>query len=191
MRHTGTPGKCVWWEMWMPASPSRVGKWKVDNESCTITVYGKNAKVNVLVSQLCPTLCDPMDRSPPGSSVRAILQAGILEWVAIPFSRGISHTQGLSPGLQHCRQILYPLNHQGYGTITVPMGSFVPWEVRFHMTQLPQRDLSLEPSQSAVLGLAVSGSPGGFVEKQTLSPVPSRLNLNLQCNQSLGDLWGH
>ena len=56
------------------------------------------------------------------------------------------------------------------------------------MTQLPQRDLSLEPSQSAVLGLAVSGSLGGFVEKQTLSPVPSRLNLNLQCNQSLGDL---
>ena len=54
----------------MPASPSRVGKWKADNESCTITVHGKNANVNVLVSQLCPTLCDPMDRSPPGSSVQ-------------------------------------------------------------------------------------------------------------------------
>ena len=38
----------------------------------------------------CPTLCDPLDRSPPGSSVRGILQAGILEWVAIPFSRGSS-----------------------------------------------------------------------------------------------------
>ena len=177
--------------MWMPASPSRVGKWKADNESCTITVHGKNANVNVLVSQLCPTLCDPMDCSPPGSSVRAFLQAGILEWVAIPFSRGISRTQGSSPGLQHCRQILYRLNHQGYGTSTVHMGSFVPWEVRFHMTWLPQRDLSLQPSQSAVPGLAVSGSPGGFVEKQTLSPVPSRLNLNLQCNQSLGDLWVH
>ena len=33
-------------------------------------------------------LCDPMDCSPPGSSVHGILQAGILEWVAISFSRG-------------------------------------------------------------------------------------------------------
>ena len=44
--------------------------------------------VIVLVAQLCPTLCDPMDCSPPGSSVYGILQAGILEWVAVPFSRG-------------------------------------------------------------------------------------------------------
>ena len=36
----------------------------------------------------CPTPCDPKDCSPPGSSVRGILQARILEWVAIPFSRG-------------------------------------------------------------------------------------------------------
>ena len=34
--------------------------------------------------QLCPTLCHPMDCSPPGSSVHGILQAGILEWVACP-----------------------------------------------------------------------------------------------------------
>ena len=33
--------------------------------------------------QLCPTLCDPMDHSPPDSSVHGILQARILEWVAI------------------------------------------------------------------------------------------------------------
>ena len=44
----------------------------------------------VLHAQLCPTLCDPMDCSPPGSSVHGILQARILEWVAIPFSRGSS-----------------------------------------------------------------------------------------------------
>ena len=42
--------------------------------------------VCVLVTQLCPTLCDPMDCSPPGSSVHGILQARILEWVAILFS---------------------------------------------------------------------------------------------------------
>ena len=43
--------------------------------------------VEVLVAQLCPTLCDPMDYSPLGSSVNGILQARILEWVAISISR--------------------------------------------------------------------------------------------------------
>ena len=40
--------------------------------------------------QLCPTLCDPMDYNPPGSSVHGILQARILKWVAIQLSRGSS-----------------------------------------------------------------------------------------------------
>ena len=44
----------------------------------------------VLVSQSFPTLCNPMDCSPPGSYVHGILQATILEWVAILFSRGSS-----------------------------------------------------------------------------------------------------
>jgi len=44
----------------------------------------------VLIAQSCPTLCDPMDYSPPGSSVHRILQAKILERVATPFSRGSS-----------------------------------------------------------------------------------------------------
>ena len=42
------------------------------------------------VAQSCPTLCDPMDCSPPGSLVHGIFQAWILEWVAISFSRGSS-----------------------------------------------------------------------------------------------------
>ena len=44
--------------------------------------------VCVLITQLCPTLCNPMDYSPTGSSVHGILQARILKWVAIPFFRG-------------------------------------------------------------------------------------------------------
>ena len=47
-------------------------------------------EMKVLVTQLCPTLCDPMNCSPPGSSVHGILQARILEWVAISFTRGSS-----------------------------------------------------------------------------------------------------
>ena len=68
--------------------------------------------VCVLVTQLCLTLCDPMDCSPPGSSVHGILQARILEWVAIPFS-GIFLTQGLNLSFLHYRQILYHLSHRG------------------------------------------------------------------------------
>ena len=41
-------------------------------------------------AQSCPTLCDPMDCSPPGSSVHGILQARIVDWVTISFSRGSS-----------------------------------------------------------------------------------------------------
>ena len=47
-----------------------------------------------LVIQSCLTLWDPKDYRPPGSSVHGILQARILEWVAIPFSRGSSQTRG-------------------------------------------------------------------------------------------------
>ena len=42
------------------------------------------------VTQSCPTLCNPMDCSPPGSSVHGIFQARVLEWGAIAFSRGSS-----------------------------------------------------------------------------------------------------
>ena len=47
--------------------------------------------------QLRPALCDPVDCSPPGSSVQGIVQARILEWVAMPSSRGFSDP-GIKPG---------------------------------------------------------------------------------------------
>ena len=50
----------------------------------------KKRKVKVLVTQLCPTLSNPMDCSPRGSSVHEILQARILEWVTMPSSKGSS-----------------------------------------------------------------------------------------------------
>ena len=57
--------------------------------------------------------CNPMDCSLPGFPVHGILQARILEWVAISCSRGIFPTQELNLGLLHCRQILYQLNYEG------------------------------------------------------------------------------
>ena len=53
--------------------------------------------VCMLVTQSCLTLCDPMDYSPPGSSVHGIFQARILERVAIPFSRGSAQPKDQTP----------------------------------------------------------------------------------------------
>ena len=64
------------------------------------------------LAQSCPTPSYPMDCSHPGSSVYGIFQARVLEWVAISFLQ-IFPTQGLNPGLPHCRWMLYPLSHQG------------------------------------------------------------------------------
>ena len=47
-------------------------------------------EIELQITQPCLTLCDPMDYSLPGFSVCGTLQARILEWVAIPFSRGSS-----------------------------------------------------------------------------------------------------
>ena len=54
---------------------------------------GRELRGQGLVAQSCPTLCNPIDNSLPGSSVHRILQARMLEWIAMPFSRG-------SPALQ-------------------------------------------------------------------------------------------
>ena len=61
---------------------------RYDSFKIMISFFFKSWKVKV--TQSCPTLCDPMDCSLPGSSVHGILQVRILEWVAVPFSRGSS-----------------------------------------------------------------------------------------------------
>ena len=65
------------------------------------------------VPKSCLPLCDPMDCSPPGSSVHGILQARILEWVAISFSRGSSPTQGANLHLLYWQVDSLSLSHQG------------------------------------------------------------------------------
>ena len=82
--------------------------------------------------QSCLTLCDPIDCSPPGSSVHGILQARILEWAAMPSSRGSSR-----PRDQTCvsyvscivRQVLYHWCHQGSQHYTKKMP--VPWPTSY------------------------------------------------------------
>ena len=72
-------------------------------KDCVIILYPTSSRVSiiwlVLVRQLCPTVGDPIDCSSPGSSVRGIFQARILEWVAVSFSRGSSSPRDWTLGL--------------------------------------------------------------------------------------------
>ena len=81
---------------------------KLKTTSCPKTRYWLERE-----KSLSLTLCNPMVCSLSGSSFHGIFQARVLKWVAISFFRGIFLTQGLNPGLPHCRQMLYCLSHQG------------------------------------------------------------------------------
>ena len=107
---------------------------------CFITMPVKGKE---LVAQLCLTLSDPVDCSPPGSSVHGILQARILEWVAVPFSRGssqprdrtwVSHIAGRFFTLWDTREapILIPVSIPTSISIHVMIIIFVgPFESKF------------------------------------------------------------
>ena len=79
-----------------------------------------SAGVHAKSLQLCPTLCDTMAHSPPGSSVHGILQARILDWVATPSSRGSSR-----PTFSYIScigwQVLYHQRHLGSPCLSIKL----------------------------------------------------------------------
>ena len=100
----------------------------------------KNVKVKVLVTQSCLTLCNPMNYNPPGSSVHGILQATILEWVTIPFSKGSQSRDLPNPGIKPGSPAL-----QADSLLSEPPGKIL-------VSKEPQRNLKLH---SVVLLLEV------------------------------------
>ena len=85
LRHSTAPGA------WRRAEPWSYGAQFSRWQQVWLTSWiKKHYHVPVKSLQSCPTVCDPMDCSLPGSAVHGILQAKILEWVAISFSRGSS-----------------------------------------------------------------------------------------------------
>ena len=114
--------------------------------------------MKVLVAQSCLTLCDPMDCTPPGFSVHGILQARILEWVAISFSRGPSNP-GNKPGclalqadslLSATREALYLWN---INIIFKTKGK----KVLVAQSYLTLQSYGLNPPGSSVHGILQSG----------------------------------
>ena len=87
--------------------------WPPYHQAVTVLCTSFCASCCCLVSKLCPTLCDLMDCSPPGSSVHGILQARMLEWDAISHPlKGISLIQGSNWLLLHWQADFLLLSHQ-------------------------------------------------------------------------------
>ena len=101
----------------------------------------KLEKVKVLVTQSCLILCNPMNYSPPGSSVHRILQARIMEWVAIPFSRWSSWSR-IKPGSP---ELQADPSHQGRESPHVYLNNLVTYRTIFYVW-FPYKWHCLDPS---------------------------------------------
>ena len=93
--------------------PSQLGC-KLFNNTETISIF---CAVLCLVTQSCPTLCNPMDCSPQASSVHGNSPGKNTEVGCHTLPKGIFPTQGPNTGLPHCIQVLYHLRHQGSSRI--------------------------------------------------------------------------
>ena len=87
------------------------------------------------VAQLCPTLCDPMDYSLPGSSLHGIFQARVLEWIAVSFSGDL-----LDPGIEPWSPALQadslPFALQGSPRLQLPLESSKIWVLKIYLMLL-------------------------------------------------------
>ena len=134
--------------------------------------------------QSCQILCDPMDRISPVFSVHGILQARILEWVAMPSSRGVFLTQRSNP---HLLRLLYwqagslPLVPPGkpQGNMSVQFSHSVvfrllatPW------TAAHQASLSTANSQSLPRLMSIESVMPSKPSRPLSSPSPPTLNLS-------------
>ena len=118
---------CSWWWSSIQSAKTRLGAdCGIEHEILIVKCRRKLKKVGKITRscrytakslQSCPTLCNPMDGSLPGSSVHGIFQARVLEWTAIAFSRGSSRPRdqtqvslivtdalSLEPPGKHCRE---------------------------------------------------------------------------------------
>ena len=100
--------------------------WQLTSKPARESVLLQSAKIELYMRvcakliQLCLTLCDPVDCSPPDSSVHGILQAGIPEWVAVPSSRGILLFQGSNP---HLLCLLH------WQASSLPLAPYIQWNI--------------------------------------------------------------
>ena len=114
--------------------------------SCHFLLQCRKVKSESEVAQSCLTLSDPMDCSPPGSSVHGIFQARVLEWVAIAFSEFIYFNWRLII-LQYCSGFCHTSTWISHGHTSVPHPETVPptslpipsfWVIPVHQPGAPR-----------------------------------------------------
>ena len=124
------------------------------------------------------TLCNPMDCSPSGASVRGILQAGILEWIAMSFSRGSSQTQGLN------LHLLCLLHWQLGSLPPAPPGKPFMGIVKVRVTQLCPTlcdPMGCSPPGSSVRGILQAGTLGRVAFPFPKRTFPTRERTQVSC----------
>ena len=156
------------------------------------------------VAQLCPTLYDPMDCSLPGSSLHGILQARVLEWVAISFSRGSSRPRDQTrvsciPGRHFnlwatreaqgmCQK--WDTSHIGFG-LTLMTSSWLDYIYKELFSKLMRKSTSLCTGAKSNLRDRVLGK----VEKDSFITMPGKgvhreiLLRNPMCSRLRGVWW--
>ena len=116
-KRTWSPGQstkaCFQVSIWTKRKVSSLAKGPPLGSRVSEESTGKACAGLCLVTQPCPTLCDPMDCSLPGSSIHGDSPGKNTEVGSHALPQGIFPAQGLNPGLPHCRQILYCLSCQG------------------------------------------------------------------------------
>ena len=131
-----------------------LGPYTIRDEKTTVF----NA-VLCLVSQLCPTLCDTMDRNLPGSSVRGDSPGKTTGVGCHPLLQGIFPTQGLNLALSHCRWILYYLSREkpkntGAGSLYLLQGDLLDPGIKQGYSALQADSLLAElPGSPSVLNM--------------------------------------
>ena len=121
----------VWPHRWQPTRLPR--PWDSPGKNigmgCHFLLQCMKVKSESQVAQSCPTLSDPMDCSPPGSSVHEIFQARMLEWVAISFSISNPGTERRSPALQADSLPTEPLSYWHLGSRNRKKPKTLLWQV--------------------------------------------------------------
>ena len=143
----------------------------------------------VLVEQSCLTLCDPMDCSPPGSSVCGILQARILEWVSIPFSRCVCVLSCFSCSWLFAT--LWTVACQGLLSIWILQARILEWvSMSFPRGSSQPRDRTRVSWSPCIAGRFLTTEPPG--KPLLLQGIFPTQGLNpglLHCRQILYTIW--
>ena len=137
--------------------------------------YNRSVYMCVLVAQSCPTLCNPIDCSPPGPSVHGILQARTLEWVAISFSKR-NYRKKESEVAQPCPSLCDPMGCS-------PLGSSIHGIFNTRVLEWGAMSFSYPRAEDA--RICDTRSPPPFIPDSSIQPPAQQCYLKVSQTELL------